>query len=257
MARKKKSRRSVRSQYDAAAASRTATLTQQVGSLGAFGPPPPGGGSPNRFKKLRQETTESASLGTSFNEAVKQASDGKDDFAKHVRRSIKDQYFTFWQYLGGGVAGFILGEFIAMMFYELGVLDITEISWAAFPMGVGMIVGFLFAIYFYRKTKTKRKCQQIEGVSHEEVGKACEDAGDCTLYPRELWQSGMCRRNKLGTITFLFRWLILLGLLVGGAFSLVTGILDDNGIGNLGFRQILFFIILGESIAFIGMFVFS
>lgn len=258
MAKKKKPNKFQRSKqgYEAAGAGREAILKSQVGDLlgapGANQGPEP----PNRYNDRRTKLAQNSTFGTSLNEIIAVTSDGEHDFAQLVRKTIALEYTDFWHYLNGLLGGFVSGLFFVTMFYELGVLDINQIEFSSFAIGVASIIGFVFALYFRRMIRRNKVCHKVEGVEHHDIGKHCLAPSDCSTLPQQMLRPNMCRAKSMGMISQMMRVVVLVGLLGAGIFFLATGIGEEDGY-KVGFRQQFFFLVLGMFIAFFTMFVFS
>jgi hypothetical protein len=258
MAKKKKLNKFQRTKqgFEAAGAGQEAILKSQVADLlgapGANSGPEP----PNRYNDRKTKLAQNATFGTSLNEIINVTSEGEHDFAQLVRKTIALEYTDFWHYLNGLLGGFVTGLFFVTMFYELGVLDINQIEFSPFAVGIAGIVGFLFALYFRRMIRRNRVCQKVKGVDHHHIGKHCLAPSDCSTLPEQMLRPNMCARKAMGLVSSMMRWISLLGLLGAGAFFLATGIGEEDGY-KVGFRQQFFFLVLGMFIAFFSMFVFS
>jgi hypothetical protein len=216
---------------------------------------------PNRYKDQQKKLAEGSLFGTSLNEIQRIVSEGEIDFKLHIKKSIAREYFTFGDSLIGILIGFSVGCFIANMIYEFGIIGTDPFGGEPpqagnlFFFGILFMIGFFSAFITRPYTQRLKKCAKREGVDKRKIGTVCISTAECTKLPIKLWKKRLCVRPRLGTITWMFRNLALIGFfIIGLSFIVIGASLQTAAINN---RSIITAISCGLFIGTISMFVFS
>ncbi len=125
------------------------SLQSALNNSYAFGNP---NSPPNRFSQDLVEKSQTAFKGHTDTDYLKAATNGNLDFTKHVRISIRHEFFSLPQYVGGVILGICLGAIIflflggAMYGYNYRVGDAYQVVFGAFFLlfAFGIILGERF-----------------------------------------------------------------------------------------------------------------
>lgn len=189
----------------------------------------------NRFQQQQRELARTSAFGTSMDEVMKAATEGHTDFNKHVRETIKMEYFTFRQYIRGILNGIVIGMFIAVMvFWQGDVVTLNIGSKRDMFLGIVFAAAFLYGLFAYWGTKRAKRCHAGRRTDPSFVGRSCLSARDCTLGDKIV--PFACRP---GDPPFLFKIMRFPGLLAAIALSIyfIVQAYSGDGTGSYNFND--------------------
>ena len=213
---------------------------------------------PNRFEKSALRRSQFAFQGGTDEDFLRDVSGGRINFSRELKLSIRHEFFTLNQYIGG----FFLGTSVGML---VATLIAIFLYGAEFDFGasINMLVGifgicFSVSLWFAtRFSKRPRKCissgKNSRFVAPHRKNHECLSNSDCTTTTRVV--SGLCRIPPHGWIVWFGRPFTMIAALLTGIVMLGISFAGDDPDPSM--KEVVSMVILGASSGYTWAYIFS
>jgi hypothetical protein len=216
----------------------------------------------NRYDKILQKRTQNAYLGGTDEDYLRDVSHGHFDFSRELKISIRREYFTLHQYIGGVILGLSIGLIVATIavtqLYKITFRNLNQTYRGTTGlMLVCLAVGIRFGSRYARRptrcAKTGPKAKFVDASKKYGEGADCITNSDCTESVRRV--SGMCRVPPNQGHMLYGRVVLPIIALLAGIILLILQERQGAPWGPAG--ELFSFVVFGLSGGFIIAYIFS